>query len=68
MNHDRDVYRAYLSARELTERLLLAYAAEKDREHHLKEARREIEAASDRLDTAILAHIKTKPDDTATAA
>lgn len=59
MSDGMEIYRAYLAARALAEALHAAHHAPKDqRQHYLISANEEMRAAQDRIDTAVLHHIK----------
>lgn len=58
MNDGMEIYRAYLSAQKLAEELLAAHHDRHARKHFLEAASKELNTARDRLDTAILTHIK----------
>lgn len=63
MSDGMEIYRAYLAARSLAERLHAAHHEKGAREYHLTAASEELEETRDKLDTAILAHIKPAPAD-----
>jgi hypothetical protein len=57
MKDNLDIYRAHLDARALSERLLAAFYDADNCRYHLSQARKDLESAEEKLDTAILSHI-----------
>lgn len=55
MSDGMEIYRAYLSAQNLAERLHAAHHNERNREHHLHEAVREIAETRERIGIAVTA-------------